>query len=75
MPGGDRSLRITKQRAMVKSMVARAIKGDAQARNKAFELLLRAFGVDDEVAARDALNPQDEAILEAYLARKTRNAS
>ena len=46
---GDRTVRMTKQRAMVKSVVARAIKGDVRAQAKAFELLLRAFGVDDEI--------------------------
>ena len=72
---GDRSVRISKQRAIVKSTVAKAIKGDGPARAKAFELLLRAFGIDDEVAVEDALSPQDEEILAAFVARKTRSAS
>ena len=72
---GDRSVRISKQRAIVKSTVAKAIKGDGPARAKAFELLLRAFGIDDEIAVEDALSPQDEDILAAYLARKTRSVS
>lgn len=72
---GDRVIRITKQRALVKSTVARAIKGENAARTKAFDLLLHAFGIDDEVSAKDVLSPQDEAILENYLARKNRSRS
>lgn len=69
---GDRQVRITKQRAMVKSTVAKAIKGDARAQAKAFELLLRAFGIDDEVAAETMLGGEDEAIIQSFLERTRR---
>lgn len=69
---GDRTVRMTKQRAMVKSVVARAIKGDVRAQAKAFELLLRAFGVDDEIQNEAKLGADDEAILAAFLERAAR---
>ena len=68
---GDRQVRMSKQRALVKSTIARAIKGDPRAQAKAFELLLRAFGIDDEIEKSASLSEQDEAILAAFLARST----
>jgi hypothetical protein len=72
---GDRQVRITKQRAMVKSTVTKAIKGDTRAQAKAFELLLRAFGIDDEVHAETILGTEDEAILQSFLDRTRRRQS
>jgi hypothetical protein len=69
MRDGDRIVRMTKQRALVKSTVARAIKGDPRAQTKAFELLLRAFGIDDEIHNDTLLGADDQAILEAFLTR------
>jgi hypothetical protein len=66
---GDRAIRMTKQRAMVKSIVARAIKGDIRAQAKSFELLLRAFGIDDEIHNEIILDANDQAILTAFLER------
>lgn len=66
---GERQIRITKQRAMVKSTVARAIKGDARAQAKAFELLLRAFGIDDEIHNETVAAPDDLEILKGFLDR------
>lgn len=64
---GDRTIRITKQRAVLKSMVARAIKGDVRAQSKIFEQ--RAFGFDDELRSEAVLGADDQAILAAFLAR------
>lgn len=66
---GDRQVRMTKQRALVKSTVARAIKGDPRAQTKAFELLLRAFGIDDEIRKDSELGSEDAAILAAFIQR------
>jgi hypothetical protein len=66
---GDRQIRITKQRAMVKSTVTKAIKGDVRAQAKTYELLLRAFGLDDEVGVGQPLGSEDEAILARFVER------
>ncbi|MDX3806107.1 MAG: DUF5681 domain-containing protein [Bosea sp. (in: a-proteobacteria)] len=66
---GDRTVRMTKQRALVKSTVARAIKGDARAQAKAFELLLRAFGIDQAERRTQPSAGEDEAIVAAFLER------
>lgn len=70
---GDRTLRLTKQRALVKSTVARAIKGDPRAQAKAFELLLRAFGVDETERRTEPTAGEDEAIVAAFLERMKGN--
>lgn len=66
---GDRTIRLTKQRALVKSTVARAIKGDPRAQAKAFELVLRAFGIDDEIRAAPVVDEKDSEIIAEFLAR------
>lgn len=66
---GDRTVRMTKQRALVKSTVARAIKGDPRAQTKAFELLLRAFGFDNEVGSTTSLEEKDNEIITGFLKR------
>jgi hypothetical protein len=69
---GDRQVRMTKQRALVKSTVARAIKGDPRAQAKVFELVLGAFGIDDEIRNEALLGADDEAIIAAFLARNAK---
>ena len=72
---GDRHIKITKQRAMVKSTIARAIKGDVRAQVQAYALLLRAFGIDDELREATTLGSGDAEILSNYLARMTTGRS
>ena len=67
---GDRQVRITKQRTLVKSTVAHAIKGDSRAQAKAFELLLPAFGIDDEIENDRFVSPDDAEIVRRFLERK-----
>jgi hypothetical protein len=66
---GNREIRISKQRAMVKSLVAKAIKGDQRAAAKAFDLLLQIFGPGDEARGEPDISAEDEAILATFLAR------
>ncbi|WP_375462285.1 DUF5681 domain-containing protein [uncultured Enterovirga sp.] len=72
---GDRQLRLTKQRALVKATIARAIKGDARAQAQAYTLLLRAFGMDDEVRDKTDLASADADILANYLSRINKGRS
>jgi hypothetical protein len=67
---GGRAIRISKRRALVKSAITLAIKGDPRAQAKAFDLLLKLFGADDEPGATANVTEEDEAILTAYLNRK-----
>lgn len=69
---GDRTMRMTKQRAVIKSTIARAIKGDPRAQAKTFELALRAFGFDNEVGADAALDEKESEIIQEFLARSLR---
>jgi hypothetical protein len=67
---GGRVIRISKRRALVKSAITLAIKDDPRAQAKAFDLLLKFFGADDEPNATANVTEEDEAILAAYLNRK-----
>jgi hypothetical protein len=72
LPNGDRPVRMTKQRALLKSTMAKAIKGDARARDTIFRLAIGAFGLADGAREEETLSPQDQAILDAFVARKAR---
>lgn len=69
---GDRQLKISKQRAMLKAMVAKALKGDTRAAGLILQLVAKAIGKDDDRAdLRDAGLSEDEtAILERFVARR-----
>jgi hypothetical protein len=62
--------RISKSRAMIKSLMARAIKGNERAAGKLFEMYLRVGGLGDEaVAAGIPLTDEERAVLEALETR------
>jgi hypothetical protein len=67
---GERSLRVSKQRAMLKALVSKALKGDARAANVVLTLVGKLF--EPEAAAEEipALTSDDQAILERFLARR-----
>jgi hypothetical protein len=65
---GERSLKVSKQRAMLKAMVAKALKGDARAATVVLMLVGRLF--EPEPAEVPALTTDDQAILERFLARR-----
>lgn len=66
---GGSSRRITKQRALLKSLAARGIQGDARAANLLLGLIARLLEPDEQSAIPDELGPEDKAILDAYLAK------
>jgi hypothetical protein len=68
-----KKIRLTKQRALVKSLVVKGIKGDDRAAGKAFDLLLRLVGVDDPGDEIAPLSAEDQAILDAFLDRRATN--
>jgi hypothetical protein len=65
-----KKIRLTKQRALIKTMVIKGIKGDDRATAKAFDLLLKLFGIDDVSDAEMPMSPEDQAILDGFLKRR-----
>ena len=57
--------RVSKQRAMVKSLMARAIKGDTRAITLLTTLIVRLLNIDASEGSKE-LTAEDKAILEAY---------
>lgn len=66
---GNVSIRISKQRALVKALVVKGIKGDERAIGRALDLWLRLIGNDDQASEVPALSEEDQAILDAFLKR------
>lgn len=70
---GGSARRITKQRALLKSLAARGISGDAKAAHLILNLIVRLTEGDPDPSGQAALpTAEDEAILAAYL-RRTQN--
>jgi hypothetical protein len=71
---GDRQLRISKQRAFLKSLLSKAMKGDIRAALAVVGLIARLLGVEDgdgEAAAPLSADEQEQlAVLEARLLRR-----
>lgn len=67
---GERSLKVSKQRAMLKALVAKALKGDARAANVVLTLVGRLFEAEAVAEQVPALTSDDQAILERFLARR-----
>lgn len=67
---GERSLKVSKQRAMLKALVAKALKGDARAANVVLTLVGRLFEPEVVAEQMPALTADDEGILERFLARR-----
>jgi hypothetical protein len=66
---GERSLKVSKQRAMLKALVAKALKGDAKAANVILGLVAKLLA-PDEAEAGKALTAEDLAILDGYVTRR-----
>jgi hypothetical protein len=70
---GGSSKRITKQRALLKSLAARAIQGDSRAANLILSLVLKLLDPDSEPAGPLTIGADDQAILDAYVADQLKN--
>lgn len=64
---GGNPRRITKQRALLKSLTAGAIRGDARAANLILNLLARVLD-DEPPTSNKNVSAEDEAILRTFLA-------
>jgi hypothetical protein len=69
---GDREMKISKQRAFVKSLVAAAIKGDMRAANALVSFCTRAFGEENDESPLKPPAPDDLEILEEFVGREVR---
>lgn len=65
---GGSARRITKQRALLKSLAARGIQGDARAANLILNLMIRILDPDAGPTEPANVGAEDKAILDAYLA-------
>jgi hypothetical protein len=64
---GGRDIAISKQRALIKRLVASAIGGDARAINTLMSFCARAFGGEDEDDQQQS--PEDREIVKAFAGR------
>lgn len=71
--GGSRRT-VSKQRAMLKSLTAKAVQGDARAATILVKLVLRLIRQDEDTDGADDLSEEDLAILEHYETRLRRQA-
>ena len=67
---GERDLKVSKQRAMLKALVAKALKGDARAANVLLGLVNKLFELEPEPKVEADLGREDEEILERFVARR-----
>jgi hypothetical protein len=68
---GDREMKISKQRAFVKALVAAAIKGDMRAANALVSFCTRAFA-DENAESLKGPAIEDLEILEEFVGREVR---
>jgi hypothetical protein len=68
---GDRERSVSKQRAMIKALVAKALKGDPRAAGLLMALIGKHFEKELASEANERLSQSDTDILEAFIARRT----
>ena len=72
---GGKPKKLSKQRALLKSLVAKAItKSDARAANILLNLMVRLFEISAEAREDDLISEDDLAILDNFIARQTPRA-
>lgn len=65
-----RKVRLPRAKIVVKSQVAKAMKGDSKAAALVINLLADIFDLDEQDASETPLDNDDQAILDAYIARR-----
>ena len=66
---GIQRIKLSKQRALIKGLTARALKGDARATNTLVNLVLRLVEQEDPQDVEQPLSAEDSAVLEAFIAK------
>ena len=59
--------KITKQQVVLKSLVAKAAKGDTKAASQVLTMVIQILGIEDERTGRTDLTPSELAILDSYI--------
>ncbi len=67
---GDCEFRVSKQRAVLKSLIAKAVKGDTRAVTSLVNLCARLVGVADEDGHDRPLPPADQRVIDEYVERE-----
>ena len=69
---GDRNLRVSKQRALLKAMLAKALKGDVRAANVVLQLVAKTIAPADSQAdvPSDVVTDDEIAIVETFVERR-----
>ncbi|MBA3519478.1 MAG: hypothetical protein H0T75_17990, partial [Rhizobiales bacterium] len=67
---GDREYRVSKQRAVLKALVAAAVKGDRRAATSLITLSARVFGVADDEPENQPLSASDQRVLDDFIDRE-----
>src|SRR5215218_5891993 len=66
---GEREYRVSKQRALIKSLVARAVKGDTKAATAIVSLCARLLGISNEDEAQPLAAP-DQRVIDEFVERE-----
>ena len=69
---GGKTLQVSKQRALLMSLIANAIKGDVRAANTLTGLVLKVLDQEEELPGDRRLAPEDEDIHKAFEERVRR---
>jgi hypothetical protein len=72
---GGKPKKLSKQRALIKSLTAKAIKGDAKAISILVNLMVRVLALVEEEREVDLISEDDMAILDNFIARQRRRTS
>lgn len=69
---GERCLKVSKQRALLESLVAKALKGDTRAANLVLQLVAKIIMLDETGPGREQepLSDNEAAILERFIAKR-----
>jgi hypothetical protein len=67
---GGKPKKLSKQRALIKSLTAKAIKGDARAISIILNLMVRVLEVAEQERESDLISEDDLAILDNFIARQ-----
>jgi hypothetical protein len=73
---GPRAIKISKQRAIVKTLIAKTLTGDARAVTTLTNLMCRVLDLRDEIAnSEELLSPDESETLEMFRERLLRSAN
>ena len=72
---GGKTQAVSKQRAMLKRLTEKALKGDARAASLIVNMVFRIFQQDEEPVDEQGVSAEDRAILDDYENRIRRNTS